>query len=114
MIKQATCERLPLEPGPKVSLQRQGRVKDVCLHRRRSGIERLDHHIDLALVSNEQPAGAECCADRIHHLVETAGCALLLGEARDAELVPLAVLDDGHQFDSKRHFLQVEICRDKW
>ena len=81
------------------------------VHNAPSGIKRLDHHIDLSLISHEQSAGAECRVDGIHDPVEAAGCALLLDESGNAELVPFAVLNDCHQLDSKRHLLEIEICR---
>lgn len=69
-----------------------------CCHSR---VERLDHHTDLPLIRDDQTAAHEDGVDRVHDLVEAAGCAFLLREAGNAELVPLAVFNDRHQFDSK-------------
>lgn len=73
-------------------------------------IQGLDHHLGLALFGNQEISAIENSVHGINHAVETAGRSSFLREPHDAKLTPPAMLDNGHDLGSKRHFFDIEVC----
>ena len=78
-------------------------------HATLSRVESLDHHLGLPLVGHEEAAVLKDRVHRLDHFVEAARSSSLLCDADDAQVVPLAMLDDRHDLCGEGHFLDVEI-----
>lgn len=76
--------------------------------RNRLGVERLDHSLGLAAVLNKQGAAGKDAVHGVDNLVETAGCALLLREPDDAEVISPAVFNHSHNLHSEVNFSDIE------
>lgn len=74
----------------------------------RLGGERLDHHLGLATILNDKGAIVEDAVHGVDNLVEATGCPLLLRKTRNAQVVALAMLNNGHDLDRKADLLDVE------
>lgn len=75
---------------------------------RRLRVERLGHHFGLAAILDNQGAIGEDAIHSVNDLVEAAGSALFLCEARDTEVMAPSVLNDGHDLNREMDFLDVE------
>jgi len=71
-------------------------------------VQCLDHHPLLALISQKESSTLQYCLHGLQHLVEATGSTTLLCKASDTKLGFLAMLDDGHNFGSKRNLFEIE------
>jgi hypothetical protein len=79
----------------------------------RSGVQSVDHHLDLAFVDDEQVAHAEDGMHGVDNFVEAAGRPALLGDSNNTQRVTLAVFNDGHDLGGEGHLLHVEVWADR-
>jgi hypothetical protein len=62
------------------------------------GVESLDHHLLLSLITHEHASALENSFQGLNHFLEAACCSLFLCETSNTEVRSLSVLDDSHDF----------------
>jgi hypothetical protein len=70
-----------------------------CFHLR---IQCLHHHLYFPPVLDQQTPALKHNTHSINHLVEATGGSTFLSQANDAQRIPFAVLNNGHDLGRKR------------
>jgi hypothetical protein len=68
----------------------------------------VDHHVLLSFIRHKHSTTFHDCLKSLDNLVEAACCTLFLSKTSDAEWGTLAMLNDCHDFRSKRDFFDGE------